>query len=79
MAKFFRGERVVLTHKVVFIDEFDYNDKKFARVAFEDKPWTFIIGINSLSKYDYCKDAPFPKCNNAEGCDTCEYRHQEED
>jgi len=25
-------------------------------------------------KANMCKTAPFPKCNNGEGCDECEYR-----
>lgn len=78
MSEFFRGEIVTLTHKVVFIDKFEYNNKTFARVAFEDKPWTFIIGIESLSKRSVCEDTPFVKCNNSEGCDTCEYNEEEE-
>lgn len=73
MKRFFHGERVVLTSEVVFLDQFEYNNKQFARVAFEDKPFSFIVPLSSLSGKDVCAEAPFPKCNNAEGCDTCEY------
>lgn len=77
MAEFQRGERVILTHTVVFIDEFEYNNKKFARIAFEDKPWTFVIEKDSLSKKQtLCEAAPFPKCNNGEGCETCQFNEE---
>lgn len=74
MSKFFRGERVILTSEVVFLDDFEYNDRKFARVAFEDKPFSFLINLSALSKKPICSTAPFPECNNGEGCDTCKHK-----
>ena len=50
MSDFFHGERVILTGEVVFIDEFTYNNKRMVKVAFEDRPWSFIVDKNSISK-----------------------------
>ena len=76
MADFFHGERVILTGEVVFIDEFTYNNKRMVRVAFEDRPWSFIVDKNNISKKSICESAPFPKCNNGEGCQTCQFNEE---
>lgn len=48
------------------------------RVKFENFDWSFIVSEKDLKKIkiNICEYAPFPKCNNGEGCDSCEYNKE---
>lgn len=49
------------------------------RVKFEGFEWSFMVSEKDLKKkpiINLCEHAPFPKCNNAEGCDTCQFNEE---
>ena len=52
---------------------FVFNGFRISREAVVDSPDLFKIEESN----PICETAPYPQCNGAEGCDTCE--HQEEE
>ena len=50
------------------------------RVKFDNFDWSFMVAEKDLKKkkVNLCEYAPFPKCNNAEGCETCQFNEEKE-
>ena len=47
------------------------------RVKFQGFDWSFMVSEKDLKKrISICEHAPFPKCNNGEGCQTCQFNEE---
>lgn len=69
------GEKAELRIPVTILGIEKMLDGWMYRVRFEGFSWSFIVSEKDLKKMksNICQYAPFPKCNNGEGCETCQF------
>ena len=71
------GERANLQAEVLIMGAYKENKDWIYRVKFDKADWSFIVSEKELKRKSICEHAPFAKCNNGEGCDTCQFNEDE--
>lgn len=70
------GRRVKLQCDVVIVGAYKEKEGWYYRVKFEEANWSFIVSEKELKQRSICESAPFSKCNNGEGCQTCQFNEE---
>lgn len=70
------GTKVKLHTEVVVLGAYKEQEGWYYRVKFDNQKWSFIVSAEEVEKISLCDYAPFPKCNNGEGCDTCQFNKE---
>ena len=75
------GEKVEIGIPVTVVGVEKRKKGPLYRVKFDNFEWSFIVEEKDLKKrkINLCDYAPFPKCNNAEGCESCQFNRYDGD
>lgn len=70
------GQQAKLQTEVIIVGAYKESSDWLYRVKFKEADWSFIVSEKELKKVSICENAPFSKCNNGEGCQTCQFNEE---
>lgn len=70
------GQQAKLQCNVIILGAYKEREGWYYRVKFKGADWSFIVSQKELKQNSICESAPFPKCNNGEGCETCQFNEE---